>query len=563
VTARTNDRLIAIDPPEYLSTHRIFSILDGRVRPCQRRVGAMSSSNRRNVVVEPAQTAVNRRVRHGSARTIQPRRHHPALSDNADKRPAHRATVRPARSHGHPSGGSHHPGPGLRCLRTRPSWEHMSPAAATDRPAYPTRRRPTENLALAGRLLPPLWLSGGLAILISASTLAAAGRTWHIAIGIAALGAAAVLSRVNWATAPPVIGRAIPYPATAVLLALGLADPHAELLISVCSVALLMWIGVALERGDLIIALGLVGGVLFVTRWRADGLPVAAAHTVLVTVMLICVGVMMHWLRAQLDATSDAAIASAAAAGESQQLAREAEDAAGRDQLLQAARTTELRATLQERIIEQTTKLAAAAAGVSGQTDDVATATGQMSDALAELTRTAQMSDTITHGVAAKAHDATEVMRRLAVASEQIMHASDVIQGIAAQTNLLALNATIESARAGEAGRGFAVVAQEVKDLARQSGDNADTISRTLAEVRAEVDAAVSTVADITSSMGELSSYNSALAGAIEQQSSSVRQIADSVRATADSASTMADGVRTLEQISRSPEQAVGSPRAS
>jgi methyl-accepting chemotaxis protein len=142
-------------------------------------------------------------------------------------------------------------------------------------------------------------------------------------------------------------------------------------------------------------------------------------------------------------------------------------------------------------------------------------------------------------------------MKALESTSAQIMTASDLIQSIAEQTNLLALNATIESARAGESGKGFAVVANEVKDLARQSGENADSISRTLTEVKAQVGAAVTQVMEITNSMNELSAHHSTLAAAIEEQSAAVAEVTRTVQQTADESQTMASGIRALKQISQ------------
>lgn len=73
-----------------------------------------------------------------------------------------------------------------------------------------------------------------------------------------------------------------------------------------------------------------------------------------------------------------------------------------------------------------------------------------------------------------------DILQDISVSTKQIGEASNLISDIATRTNLLSLNASIEAARAGEAGRGFAVVAEEIRALAEQSKNSAETIDNLL-----------------------------------------------------------------------------------
>jgi methyl-accepting chemotaxis protein len=236
------------------------------------------------------------------------------------------------------------------------------------------------------------------------------------------------------------------------------------------------------------------------------------------------------------------ATASALAAGEA--VATAAQQRADRDSAELAARTRR-----GADLAQRADQLSGAVAVVNEETSTTANAVSELSQALRELTETAQASDTIGVEVADTATEATRLMHELTDSSRSIMQASEIIRAVSEQTNLLALNATIEAARAGEAGRGFAVVAGEVKELARQSGENADDIAKNLDLVNTVMVNAVARVSEISNRMDVLRSYNSTLAAAIEEQSAAVSQIAKSAGTTAEQTQLLTDGVHGLQAL--------------
>jgi methyl-accepting chemotaxis protein len=79
--------------------------------------------------------------------------------------------------------------------------------------------------------------------------------------------------------------------------------------------------------------------------------------------------------------------------------------------------------------------------------------------------------------------------------SRRIDKIVDAISTVAIQTNMLAVNGSVEAARAGEFGKGFAVVSTDIRNLARDSAENADRIKDT---VKAIQDQIVAVRADLT-----------------------------------------------------------------
>ncbi|MFN0026792.1 MAG: methyl-accepting chemotaxis protein [Acidimicrobiales bacterium] len=177
-----------------------------------------------------------------------------------------------------------------------------------------------------------------------------------------------------------------------------------------------------------------------------------------------------------------------------------------------------------------------------------ASAVNEMSGSIFDIARMTVDASALMEIAAESAVAATDTMDRLGDTSNRISTVLSTITGIAEQTNLLALNATIEAARAGEAGRGFAVVATEVKDLASETTTAAKNIATMVTTTHEETQEAIAVIRNIAEQLDQLNHIQSAIAAAIEEQSSAAQTMSVSVSDAAGVLDAISDGVSGLHQ---------------
>lgn len=171
---------------------------------------------------------------------------------------------------------------------------------------------------------------------------------------------------------------------------------------------------------------------------------------------------------------------------------------------------------------------------------------------------------------------ASEVINRLAQDSQNMNKILDVINSIAEQTNLLALNAAIEAARAGGHGRGFAVVADEVRNLASRTSTSTTEIRGLLDKLLSAADQSVSSMEtalskatnnesislevntslnNIKEQIGLISSMNSQIAAATEEQSSVAETVVNNIEEMYSNFGATIDAVSEIEQVAKTLDQ--------
>jgi twitching motility protein PilJ len=162
-------------------------------------------------------------------------------------------------------------------------------------------------------------------------------------------------------------------------------------------------------------------------------------------------------------------------------------------------------------------------------------------------------------------------IKRLGESSQEIGEIVELISDITEQTNVLALNAAIQAASAGEAGRGFSVVAEEVQRLAERSADATKQIAAIVKTIQSDThdtvaamevstqgvvegaklsDAAGQTLAEIGSVSKTLAELIADISATTQSQAESTAKVAETMQdIKAISAQTSSGTQQTAESI--------------
>ncbi len=228
-------------------------------------------------------------------------------------------------------------------------------------------------------------------------------------------------------------------------------------------------------------------------------------------------------------------------------------------------------APVMDRLIALVTNMSSVLGSIRAASDEVAAGASQLAESSQDLAKGAEQQASAVEALAESVSDVTSqvvanskstdivhdkakevsleantsqkkmtelmnAMERISATSQEIEKVIVEIENIASQTNLLSLNASIEAARAGDAGKGFAVVAEQIRVLAENSAESAETSKHLLEANRVEVERGNSVTNETASSLAkvleELDNIVQEVANirtASDQQAFSVKEIESGV----------------------------------
>ena len=160
----------------------------------------------------------------------------------------------------------------------------------------------------------------------------------------------------------------------------------------------------------------------------------------------------------------------------------------------------------------------------------------------------------------------TEAMKKLEEKTRDVEAFAGVILKISSQTNLLAVNASIESARAGEAGKGFAIVAREIRDLAEETRESTENITKIVEELRKDEREVVESVQISVDAAGKQNEMILTTAELFEQLGKNMMQLISSIRVIDQRIENLSESnhamVESVSQISENTQEVTANAEA-
>lgn len=200
----------------------------------------------------------------------------------------------------------------------------------------------------------------------------------------------------------------------------------------------------------------------------------------------------------------------------------------------------------------ETVTISSATQQVNQNIQGVASAMEEMSHSIREIGSSSSEAARVAREAVDIGSQSNDKAFQLRASSEEIGKVTRLISQVAERTSMLALNATIEAARAGEAGRGFAVVADEVKDLAKQTSEATDEITKKIQAIQSDSQEIVTSLKQVTDVVNQINDLQSTIASAVEEQTVTVAEISKNLSQAAGGTQDISIRLRTVAQVVQS-----------